>query len=147
MTILTPAKNIIKFIRKHHVFALTTCVNNIPWSCSCFYAFLEDEIALVFTSGFETRHVAEAQQNKQVSGLIVLETKIIGKIKGIQFSGRMEIATVEQLSMARQAYLKRFPFTAIMDTTLWVFYIDYLKMTDNSFGFGKKLIWERGTTG
>jgi len=143
---LTPAKNIIKFIKKHHVFTLSTCAKEIPWSCSCFYALLEEEIALVFTSGFETRHVTEAQQNKQVAGIIVLETKIIGKIKGIQFSGRMELANSLLLEKARKAYLKRFPFAILMDTTLWLFYIDYLKMTDNSFGFGKKLIWERGTS-
>jgi uncharacterized protein YhbP (UPF0306 family) len=105
---------------------------------------MEDEIALVFTSGFETRHVSEAQQNEQVSGIIVLETKIIGKIKGIQFSGRMELAEGNPLEKAKKAYLKRFPFAALMDTTLWMVYIDFLKMTDNNLGFGKKLIWERG---
>jgi hypothetical protein len=119
-------------------------VKDIPWSCSCFYALMEDEIALVFTSGFETRHVSEAQQNKQVSGIIVLETKIIGKIKGVQFSGRMELTAGELLEKAKKTYLKRFPFAALMDTTLWLVFIDYLKMTDNSFGFGKKLVWERG---
>jgi uncharacterized protein YhbP (UPF0306 family) len=143
MTILPPGRSIIKFFKQHHVFALTTCVNNVPWSCSCFYALIEDETALVFTSGYETRHVAEAQQNKQVAGVIVLETKIIGKIKGIQFSGRMELATGKLLETAKKAYLKRFPFTALMGTTLWLVFIDYLKMTDNNLGFGKKLVWER----
>ena len=144
MTISPLGKSIIKFIRQHHVLSLSTSVNNVPWSCSCFYAFMEDEIALVFTSGFETRHVSEAKQNKQVSGIIVLETKIIGKIKGIQFSGRIELAEGNLLEKAKKAYLKRFPFAALMDTTLWIVYIDYLKMTDNNLGFGKKLIWERG---
>jgi uncharacterized protein len=143
MTTPLPGKSIIKFVKQHHVLALSTCVNNVPWSCSCFYAFMEDEIALVFTSGFETRHVSEAQQNNQVSGIIVLETKIIGKIKGIQFSGRMELADGELLVKARKTYLKRFPFAALMDTTLWMVYIDFLKMTDNNLGFGKKLVWER----
>jgi uncharacterized protein YhbP (UPF0306 family) len=30
-----------------------------------------------------------------------------------------------------------------MDTTLWILSIDYLKMTDNRLGFGKKLLWEK----
>ena len=55
----------------------------------------------------------------------------------------MELANSEHLEKAKKVYLKRFPFAALMDTTLWLVIIDYLKMTDNSFGFGKKMVWER----
>jgi uncharacterized protein YhbP (UPF0306 family) len=74
---------------------------------------------------------------------VVLETGIIGKIQGIQFSGMLELAEAEAFEKASSAYLKRFPFAALMDTTLWILPIDYLKMTDNRLGFGKKLVWER----
>lgn len=49
----------------------------------------------------------------------------------------------ELADLVKFVYLKRFPFAALMDTTLWVLQIDYAKMTDNRLGFGKKLIWER----
>ena len=42
---------------------------------------------------------------------------------------------------ARRAYLKRFPYAALAELTLWAIRPDYMKLTDNTLGFGKKLIW------
>ena len=39
--------------------------------------------------------------------------------------------------------LKKFPYAVLMKTTLWILEIEYIKMTDNRLGFGKKLIWEK----
>jgi uncharacterized protein YhbP (UPF0306 family) len=138
-----PDKKIVAFIKKHHVLTLATCVDHQPWCANCFYSFLEEEAAFVFTSGYETRHVKETLENNKVAGSVVLETGIVGKIQGIQFSGRMEIPQGEMIEKTRNAYLKRFPFAVLMDTTLWILYADQIKMTDNRLGFGKKLIWQR----
>lgn len=138
-----PDKKIIEFLKKHHVLTLSTCVDGQPWCANCFYAFMEEEAAFVFTSGHETRHVREVIQNNKVAGAVVLETSIVNKIQGIQFSGRMEAPDGEMAEKTRKAYLKRFPFAVLMDTTLWILYADHLKMTDNRLGFGKKLIWDR----
>jgi uncharacterized protein YhbP (UPF0306 family) len=134
---------ITAFLKKHHVLTLATVSGDQPWTANCFYAFMEEQMAFVFTSGYETRHIQEANKNKKVAGSVVLETSIIGKIQGIQFSGIMEPAENESHEAAKRAYLKRFPFAALMDTTLWILPVSYLKMTDNRLGFGKKLIWER----
>ena len=138
-----PDKKIIAFIKKHHVLTLATCLDRQPWCANCFYAFLEEEAALVFTSDYETRHIQEALKNSLVAGSVVLETSIVNKIQGIQFTGRLELPEKEMIDKSKYAYLKRFPFAALMDTTLWVLYLDHIKMTDNRLGFGKKLIWER----
>ena len=138
-----PDPKIITFFKKHHVLTLATVSGDQPWVANCFYAFMEEQMALVFTSGYETRHIQEVIRNKKVAGNVVLETGIVGKIQGIQFSGILIPAEGEALKKASSAYLKRFPFSALMDTTLWILSIDYLKMTDNRLGFGKKLIWER----
>lgn len=138
-----PDKKIIEFLKKHHVLTLSTCVDGQPWCANCFYAFIEEEAAFVFTSGNETRHGREAIQNNKVAGAVVLETSIVNKIQGVQFSGRMETPEGEMAEKIRKAYLKRFPFAVLMDTTLWILYADHLKMTDNRLGFGKKLIWDR----
>ena len=82
-----PEKSIIEFIKKHHVLTLATSNNNEPYCANCFYAFLEDEIALVFTSDKETKHIIDALVQPYVAGSIVLETSIVGKIQGIQFNG------------------------------------------------------------
>lgn len=138
-----PDKHIVKFIKRHHVLTLATSIGEKPWCCNCFYAYLENEAAFVFTSDYDTRHVKELTKNPVAAGSVVLETKIIGKIKGIQFTGYIKLAENNMLSIARKAYIKRFPFAIITDNIIWIFYIEHLKMTDNKFGFGKKIIWER----
>jgi uncharacterized protein YhbP (UPF0306 family) len=45
------------------------------------------------------------------------------------------------LKKSKKAYLKKFPVALLMETTLWVVGITYLKMTDNRLGFGKKIVW------
>jgi len=132
---------IIKFFRKHHVLTVATTVNGEPWCANCFYVYLVDENALVFTSDAETRHGREFVQNNLVAGSVVLETMVIGKIMGIQFQGTISEPEGELLSKARSAYLTRFPVAVLMDTRLWVVKLSYIKMTDNRLGFGKKLIW------
>jgi hypothetical protein len=136
-------KQIVEFIKKHHVLTLATSVDNKPWCANCFYAFMPEENMLVFTSDYKTKHVCDALQNNLVAGSIVLETSIIGKIQGIQFCGTMNKAEKEILKKAKEKYLKRFPFAILMDTTLWVVEFSHIKMTDNRLGFGKKLIWNK----
>ena len=43
----------------------------------------------------------------------------------------------------KMLYIKRFPYTAVADLTLWRLEADFMKLTDNTLGFGKKLIWQR----
>ena len=136
-------QRIIKFFKKHHVLTIATSVNGEPWCANCFYVYLEDENALIFTSDTTTRHGREFIDNPLVAGSVVLETWIIGKIRGIQFQGIVSELVGERLEKARNAYLKRFPVAALMDTKLWAVDLKYIKMTDNRLGFGKKLIWEK----
>ncbi len=132
---------IIKFFRKHHVLTVATSVNNEPWCASCFYIYLEDENSLVFTSGSDTRHAQEFEKNQVVAGTVVLETMVIGMIRGIQFQGIVSEPLGDLLSKAKRAYLLRFPVAVLMDTHLWVVKLTRIKMTDNRLGFGKKLLW------
>jgi uncharacterized protein len=133
---------IIKFFRKHHVLTIATTIDDEPWCANCFYVFLEEENALVFTSGNDTRHGREFLRNSLVAGSVVLETMVIGKIRGIQFQGRVAEPEGVMLANAKSAYLKRFPVAALMNTRLWIVRLSYIKMTDNRLGFGKKIIWQ-----
>jgi Uncharacterized protein conserved in bacteria len=134
-------KRIIKFFRKHHVLTIATSAGNEPWCASCFYVYLEDENALVFTSDLKTRHGQEFLKNPEVAGNILLETSVIGKIRGIQFRGTISEPEGAVAAKAKSAYLKRFPIAMLMDTHLWVVSLTYIKFTDNRLGFGKKIIW------
>jgi len=132
---------IIKFFRKHHVLTIATAVDNEPWCANCFYVYLEEENALVFTTDSDTLHGKEFVKNPIVAGSVVLETMVIGRIRGIQFQGIASEPDGEMLSKAKRAYLKRFPPAVLMDTHLWVVRLTLIKMTDNRLGFGKKLLW------
>lgn len=132
---------VIKFFRKHHVLTIATSVENEPWCANCFYAYMEEENSLVFTTDHATRHGQEFLKNSLVGGSVVLETMIVGKIRGIQFQGIISEPDGELLSRVKKAYLMRFPVAALMDTRLWFVKLTYIKMTDNRLGFGKKIIW------
>ena len=136
-------KRIVDFIKKHHVLTIATAADGVPWTANCFYVFMEDEGAFVFTSDDDTRHGREFDKNPLVAGSVVLETNIIGKIQGIQFLGEASRPDSEMHKKAKKAYLKRFPVAALMNTSLWVVRLTHIKMTDNRLGFGKKLIWNR----
>ena len=132
---------IIKFFRKHHVLTIATSAENEPWCANCFYVYLEEDNALVFTTDADTRHGKEFMENSFVAGSVVLETMQVGKIQGIQFQGIVSEPEGEMLSKAKWAYLKKFPPAVLMDTHLWIVRLTLIKMTDNRLGFGKKLIW------
>ena len=138
---------ITRFFKKHHVLTIATAVNKEPWCANCFYVYLKEENALVFTTDPATRHGQEFLKNPLVAGSVVLETMILGKIRGIQFQGTVSELSDKISQKAQTAYLKRFPAAILMATHLWVVRLTYIKMTDNRLGFGKKLIWEEGAGG
>ena len=138
-----PEKRIVEFIQEHHVLTLATSSEKGAYCSNCFYAYMENENLLVFTSDMETRHAQEALKNNYVAASIVLETNVVGKIQGIQLNGNMIRPEGELLKKAKKRYLKRFPVAQLMKTTIWILEPYFIKMTDNRLGFGKKLIWEK----
>lgn len=133
---------IINFIKEHHIFTLATSSNNQPYSSTCFYVYIAEMNMFVFTSDTTTKHIADALNQPYVAGAIALETNIIGKIRGIQFTGILKRLSEKELYEAKKAYIKRFPIAILAKTTLWGITPNLIKMTDNRLGFGKKIIWE-----
>ncbi len=129
----------IKFIKKHHVLTLAT-VNGegMPYVANCFYAFDAKRNLFVFTSDLATRHGAEMAANSSVALSIVLETRIVGRVQGLQVTG-MALRGDDE---ARKCYIKRFPYAAAADLELWMVEPTMMKLTDNTLGFGKKLVWQ-----
>ena len=132
---------IAKFLKKHHVLTIATMADNETWCANCFYVYLPEENVFVFTTGYDTRHGREFLKNNRVAGSVVLETNIVGKIRGIQFQGYVSEPEDDLSQKVRNAYLKRFPVAMLIGTRLWIVRLSYIKMTDNRLGFGKKLIW------
>lgn len=132
-------KRIIRFIERHHVVTLATVSEEgLPYCATCFYAYDRDRNMLVFTSGEETRHGCEMERNPHVAAAIALETRIVGRVQGLQICGTAEHGD----DNAMHTYLAKFPYAAVMKLELWMLRPDFMKLTDNTLGFGKKLIWK-----
>lgn len=138
---------IISFIEKHHVMTLATVGDKIPHCSNLFYSWLKEYECFVFTSSSTTRHAKEAITHQNVAGSILLETKIVGKIRGIQLQGDMLLCSSIDNAIAvaaKKSYLKRFPYAIAMpnvEIDLWILKPYFIKYTDNTLGFGKKLLW------
>jgi uncharacterized protein YhbP (UPF0306 family) len=136
-------KKFVEFIEDHHVLTLSTVQDNQPYTSNCFYVYLPEHNMFVFTSDKETRHGKEMLENPNVGANIVLETKTIGKIQGLQIMGVAEELQSAELKLGKKAYLKKYPYAVLKLETMWGLKVDFLKLTDNRLGFGKKLIWKK----
>ena len=140
---IQPDRRMENFLHSRHVMTLATCSENQPWCCQCFYVYIDSLCGLAFTSDLSTRHIAEAMQQPYVAGSIALESKVVGKLQGIQLEGKLIEADSALLKKIKVAYINRFPFALLMDTRLWFLELTSMKMTDNLLGFGTKLYWKR----
>ena len=129
------------FINDHHVLTLSTVKDGQAYTSNCFYVYLPEQNMFVFTSDKETRHGSEMLDNPKVGANIVLETKTVGKIQGLQMMGVSEPLKGEELKKGKLVYLKKYPYAILKLETMWGLKVNFLKLTDNRLGFGKKLIW------
>lgn len=132
-------EKIDKFLQKHHVMSLATFLDDEVSACSLFYAFDKATCSFVVASNDETNHIKHITNNPKIAGNIVLETKNVAKIQGVQFKGLFGHLEDDGL---KKLYFKTFPYALASKPKLWQIKVDYFKMTDNKLGFGKKIICE-----
>lgn len=133
-------ERITRFIAKHHVLTLATVgESGEAWVANCFYAYDPRRNLFIFTSDTSTRHGSEMAKNGKVALSVVRETRIVGCVQGLQVVGNARPADDE----AHKVYIKRFPYAVVAPLTLWMVEPELMKLTDNTLGFGKKLIWEK----
>ena len=131
-------KRITDFIKRHHVLTLATVSSEgAPYCAACFYAYDKERNRLIFTSDDSTRHAQQMLENKNVAIGITLETRIVGKVQGAQICGIAERGDEKD----KMVYIKRFPYAAVAPLNIWAVEPTFIKLTDNTLGFGKKLIW------
>ena len=135
---MLPEKRITSFIARHHVLTLATATTDgIPYCAACFYAYDKERNVIVFTSDDNTCHAQQMVANANVACAINLETRVVGKVQGLQICGVVRRGETED----RAVYIKRFPYAAVAPLNIWVVEPYFMKLTDNTLGFGKKLIW------
>jgi uncharacterized protein YhbP (UPF0306 family) len=135
----TPLEKIEVFIAKHHVLTLATSVADEVSACSLFYVYDKTTQSFIVASSFDTQHIQNILHNSKVAGNILLETKKVGIIEGLQFRGVFQKLDV----MNKKAlYFQVFPYAIALAPTLWQINVEEFKLTDNKLGFGKKLLWK-----
>lgn len=133
-------KRIEGFIAEHHVLTLATATpNGEPYCCNAFYAYDKASGAFIFTTDLSTHHGKMMAENERVAASILLETRTVGKIQGLQITGKVKPAIYGD----KMRYIKDFPYAVVADLSLWRLEAEMMKFTDNRLGFGKKLIWQR----
>tara|TARA_X000000368_G_scaffold409297_1_gene391023 strand:+ start:1554 stop:1973 length:420 start_codon:yes stop_codon:yes gene_type:complete len=136
-------KRIIEFIKRHHLLTLATSKDNRPYCCNVFYVYNEKNNSLIFSSETKTKHATDFIDNPNVAASISLETKDVDKIQGVQILGKIVEPKGDKIENATKQYLKEFPYAKKMKLYLWEMKLTFIKMTYNTLGFGKKIIWEK----
>lgn len=119
------------------------------WCANLFYCYIPPTNSntdhggeLIFTSGLSTRHAQMMALCGDVAGSIVLESKIIGKLQGLQFVGHVQLLCEgDQYAHYSSIFLKTYPYAVFSVKELWVVKIISAKYTDNTLGFGTKLLF------
>jgi len=137
-----PDQLIADFFKSQTVFTLATSFQDQPHCATCFYAYSEEYNMLIFKSSEKTDHIQQSLANSLVGGSILPDKLQTGKIKGIQFKGRLIVSEGQCLSDLKKTYYAKYPFALAMGGEIWTIALNWIKFTDNTLGFGKKIKWE-----
>lgn len=136
-------KKILTYIKANKVLTMATSINNSPYCAICFYVFDEESSTLIFLSDTTTKHISDALLNLKVAGTITTDVVSLAKIQGIQFEGVFIHPTSGLEEDFYKKYYEKFPFARAKPSPIWGIELISIKMTDNTLGFGKKLIWAK----
>lgn len=141
---MTDRDKIVSFLADNHVLSVCTAHDGVPWAANCFYAFDTEQMAFLVMSDEKTRHTTEWLACPQVAGTVSSQESSVARLRGVQFSARVSRLDGEAgYDAAHALYVKRFPIARLHSAPLWSVAIGMAKMTDNTLGFGTKLMWAR----
>ncbi|EOC0477080.1 YhbP family protein [Cronobacter turicensis] len=134
---------ISKWLAKQHV--VTYCVGreDALWCANAFYIYDRERVAFYLLSDTQSRHGQMAGKLASVAGTVNGQTKTVALIRGVQFAGELRLVEEPESEVLRERYNRRFPVARVMSSPLWEIRLDEIKFTDNTLGFGKKLVWLR----
>jgi uncharacterized protein YhbP (UPF0306 family) len=137
-------ETIMNFIAKQ-TCANICCVDEIgtPRCFSCYYEVDIVQGMIYFKSSPNSQHAGLLKKNPKIAGTILPDKLNKLVVQGIQFEA---IVLDQSHLLAKQAdnyYHKKNPMALAISGEVWTVQLNYIKMTDSTFGFGKKLIWTR----
>ncbi|WP_405667367.1 pyridoxamine 5'-phosphate oxidase [Streptomyces sp. NBC_01166] len=127
-----------------------------PQVCAVFYSLTESG-TLVFLSSRSTRHgraLTAGPLDTRVAFTAQADDQSWAAITGVQGRGRCGPVEGAALQSARAAYARRFPFVATAEgparalatSHLWEVRPTWIRLIDNTRGFGDKREWGTGET-
>ncbi|EOL8964896.1 YhbP family protein [Cronobacter dublinensis] len=134
---------ISQWLAKQHV--VTYCVGreDALWCANAFYVYDRERVAFYLLSDTKSRHGEMAGRKARVAGTVNGQTKTVARIRGVQFAGELRLVEAPESEALRERYNRRFPVARVMSSPLWEIRLDEIKFTDNTLGFGKKIVWLR----
>lgn len=126
---------ILKFLNSNHLASICVLYENAPYAFNAFYVFDKDYMKILFASSSDTTHIKAIKTCNLSFATIAHDTKIIAQIEGIQLRGKISNAN----KYSKKIYFKAFAYAKIMNPEIFEFKIEWLKYTNNTLGFGKKI--------
>jgi uncharacterized protein YhbP (UPF0306 family) len=132
-----------QFLQQRHI--LTLCVHNPEkvWAANCFYVFDVKTAAFYILSELKTEHAKIMLESPQVVGTVNVDTTVVSHIQGIQYQATAVLLSGKTMHTAYQQYYARFPFAQALPAPVWQLDLTYVKFTDNTKGFGNKIVWRK----
>jgi len=132
------------FVQDNHVLSATAAWNEELWSVNLFYTSDQNNDCVWVMTDENTRHGEMMSKNNAISGTISSQEANIHLLKGIQFSGTIELINDgNTYKEGLKLYQKRFPIAHLHKKALWKLSFIKIKLTNNTLGFGTKLMWEK----
>lgn len=131
-------EKILHFFKNHKLLSLAMCDDEGVYSASAFYAFDEENLALIIASYEETKHIKLAFKNPNIAINIAKESKI-ALLKGIQAKAIFKEATKKQ----EDIYYAKFSFAKLSNAKIYALNLSWAKLTDNTLMLEKKLEFKR----
>ena len=139
-------QEIYRYLSRHQVMTLAYHDQQGPGACAVWFAVQED-LTIFFLSALSTRHGTALASGGQVAITVQKDEQHWRSIQGIQGSGICRPVAPEHRASAWQTYSGRFPFviqpfgnivSALAAVTLWSVVPTWLRLVDNTKGFGHK---------
>ncbi len=154
MNVETTQARIKQFLADHTTLTLATLAEDgRPQAAPLFYAEMDD-LSLVFISEPKVRHSQNVARDGRIAATIYADGQQWQTIQGLQLEGTCAALSGEAAEAARVVYLAKYSFIAeseflsemLRQVTFYKISPTWIRLIDNSQGFGHKEEWElKGT--
>jgi len=136
-------KSIQKFIEMHNTMTIATVGKKNASAAAVFYAPIKESKSLLFVSNEKSEHIMNCKENSHCAATIQEDGLEWSVIKGLQIKGEISIADKKYWTN----YFEKYPYIkadetlskALEKVKLYEFKIKWIRMIDNSKGFGNKI--------